>query len=316
MAGGASLGSRAIIGMFYERLALTSAPAWVAPLSFRVESNQASEDYKWLGMSPKLREWVEGRRVFGLRADGLTIRNKTFEATMEVAVDELRRDKTGQIEIRIAEMAQRTAQHDASLLSALLIDNPLCYDGQNFFDTDHVSADSGTQSNIVTADISDTGITPGGTATAPSPSMMANAIVAGVARVMGFKDDTGEPLNDGAMEFIAMFPTGLMGPGLAATSLGTLSLGESNLIPNNGGNFRIRPVINPRLTWTDSFALFRSDGVTKPFIVQEEEAVSVSAIAEGSEEEFRNNRHLYGVKRIANVGPGMWQHACKVVFQA
>ena len=30
-------------------------------------------------------------------------------------------------------------------------------------------------------------------------------------------------------------------------------------------------------------------------------------IAEGSEEEFKNDRHLYGIKAIRNVGYGYWQ---------
>jgi phage major head subunit gpT-like protein len=55
--------------------------------------------------------------------------------------------------------------------------------------------------------------------------------------------------------------------------------------------------------------MFRPDGRAKPFILQEELPVQVSAIAEGSEEEFKNNQHLYGVKAIRNVGFGLWQHA-------
>ena len=47
-----------------------------------------------------------------------------------------------------------------------------------------------------------------------------------------------------------------------------------------------------------------------------EEDVTVQSLAEGSEEEVKNNRHLYGVKKIANAGYGYWQHACQVVFQA
>jgi phage major head subunit gpT-like protein len=80
------------------------------------------------------------------------------------------------------------------------------------------------------------------------------------------------------------------------------------------GGFSIELAVNPRLTWTDKFALFRTDGDVKPLIRQEEEAVSMSAIAEGSEEEFKNNRHLYGVKAIRNVGLGYWQHAVLHTF--
>jgi len=37
-------------------------------------------------------------------------------------------------------------------------------------------------------------------------------------------------------------------------------------------------------------------------------------IAEGSEEEFRNNRHLYGLKKIGNVGYGLWSGAVLTTF--
>ena len=49
-------------------------------------------------------------------------------------------------------------------------------------------------------------------------------------------------------------------------------------------------------------------------ILQEEEGAKVEAVAEGSEEEFKNNRHLYGVRCIRNVGYGMWQHAARATL--
>ena len=50
-------------------------------------------------------------------------------------------------------------------------------------------------------------------------------------------------------------------------------------------------------------------GMNATFIRQEELPLQVDAIAEGSEEEFKNNQHLYGVKRICNAGYGYWQYA-------
>lgn len=316
MPGGASLGSRAIIGEFYATLGSAAVPAWVPRLAYRVESNQETEELKWLGMSPAMREWVNGRRVAGLRADGLRVTNKPFEATLEVSTDDLRRDKTGQILTRVRELATRARQHDTKLLSSIITSNPLCYDGQNFFDTDHVTADSGTQSNVVTFDLSDKGGANAGTPAAPSSTAMARAMADGVARIMGFKDDVGEPLNEGASAFVAMVPTSLMAPALAASNLAMLALGEANVIPNNS-LFSIVPVVNPRLdAWTDSFALFRADGEVKPLILQVEVDLEVQAVAEGSEEEFLNRRHLYGVSRSVAAAPGYWQHAAKVTFQA
>ena len=82
----------------------------------------------------------------------------------------------------------------------------------------------------------------------------------------------------------------------------------------NLGGFSYQIAINPRLTWTTKFALFRADGGVSPFIRQEEESLQISALAEGSEEEFKNDRHLYGIKAMRNVGFGYWQKACLVTF--
>ena len=49
-------------------------------------------------------------------------------------------------------------------------------------------------------------------------------------------------------------------------------------------------------------------------IRQEEEALKISALAENSEEEFKHDRHLYGIKTMRNVGYGYWQKACLVTF--
>ena len=47
-----------------------------------------------------------------------------------------------------------------------------------------------------------------------------------------------------------------------------------------------------------------------PFIRQQEMPVQVDAIAEGSELEFNEKKHHYGVSASRNVGYGYWQHAC------
>ncbi|BBK44129.1 hypothetical protein STVA_41490 [Allostella vacuolata] len=312
----AGLSSRAIIGEFYARLEAATGMSWITALSMLFQSDQGSEEYKWLGQAPVMREWVGGREAKGFRENGFTVPNKTFEATTVVSVDDLRRDKTGQVMLRIGEMAGRTVSHDAGLISTLIVNGGtgLCYDGQYFFDTDHAEGANGSQSNIVTWDISDGG--GGGTATAPTAKTMADAIVAGIARMLSFKDDVGEPLNEMAKDFVVMVPPSMMGPALAATGSAVIDSNQTNVIVAQK-EFRITPVVNPRLAaWTDKFALFRADGDVKPFIRQYEEDVTLQALAEGSEEEVKNNRHLYGVKKIANAAYGYWQHACQVGFQA
>lgn len=308
-----SLSSRAIIGEFYNTLQQDIGGLWVEPASNLFTSDQESETYKWLGMSPAMREWIGGRQAKGFRDNGITIANKTYEATLEVLMDEIRRDKTGQVMVRVRELAQRTNAHWAKLLTALIVagEAATCYDGQYFFDTDHAEGDSGSQSNDISNDIT--------TTTAPTAGEMESSILKSIQSILSFVDDQGEPMNENAREFLVMVPVPYMAA--AAAALGSQIIvdaastgGRTNNIVTLGniGGFSVRLAVNARLSWTTKFATFRTDGETKALIRQEEEGVTVSAVAEGSELEFNENKHRYGVKAIRNVGYGYWQRACLV----
>ena len=82
---------------FYQHLE-QGAANWVDLLSMYFNSDQPSEEYKWLGMSPAMRQWVGGRLAKGLREMGIVIPSQLpFEATLEVLVDEdaTRQDRPG-----------------------------------------------------------------------------------------------------------------------------------------------------------------------------------------------------------------------------
>ena len=80
--GASSLGSRAIIGSFYNKLQQDLGMGWIPDVSMLFQSNQESETYNWLGMAPVMREWIGGRQAKGFRENGITITNKTYESTM------------------------------------------------------------------------------------------------------------------------------------------------------------------------------------------------------------------------------------------
>ncbi len=308
------LGSRAIIGEFFAALDIDLGASYIPGVSNIFESDQESETYKWLGMVPQMREWIGGRNAKGFRENGQTITNKTFEATLEVLVDEIRRDKTGQVMARVRELAQRTNSHWAKLLSSLLItgESAVCYDGQFYFDTDHAEGESGTQSNDIGASA--------GTPTSPTSGQMETAILASIEQILGFVDNEGEPMNENARSFLIMVPVSYMNAAAGAIGSDIIidsSTSRSNNIRTLGsmGGFNVELAVNARLSaWTTKFATFRTDAETKALIRQEEEEVSISAIAEGSELEFKENKHQYGVKAIRNVGFGLWQRACLTTF--
>ena len=314
------LSSRAIIAMILEELEIALDKSWPFRIGMEFQSTQASEEYKWLGTSPMMREWISGRLAKSLRENGITIKNKEFEATLEVFVPDLRRDKTGQIKVRIGEMADRTNQHWASLLSTLIKNggSSVCYDGQYFFDSDHSEGDSGTLSNLLTA--TDYGALNVATAADPTADELAKVILKLMQHVYSFKDDRGEPSNENARQFLVMVPVNMMAAAVQATSVNLLSTG-SGAIDNpllktslEGQKIEVQPIVNPRLTTTTELYLFRADGRAKPFIRQIETPIEVSALAEGSETEFKENKHLYGLKASRNAGLGLWQQAIKATL--
>ncbi|NBV07426.1 MAG: hypothetical protein EBS06_09385, partial [Proteobacteria bacterium] len=207
------LSSRAIIGLYYKRLEQKTGMDWIEAISNYFTSDQESETYKWLGQSPVMREWVGGRQSKGFLTNGLTIENKHFEGTLEFNVKDLRRDKTGQIKVRINEFADRTNTHWAQLLSKLInnAESTVCYDGQYFFDTDHAEGKSGAQSNKIQVDLTEFAdqIDGGkvGVVTSPSEAAFRLAALKGIQQILSFKDDQGEPMNENATNFLIVVPT-------------------------------------------------------------------------------------------------------------
>lgn len=301
------LTSRAIIGSIYNRLTLGDQ-SWIDRYTMKMGSNQAIENYAWLGMVPQMREWIGGRQPKTVRENVFSVANKPYESTLEIMTSDLRRDQSGQIMVRIGELARRVLSFPASLLSTLMIagESTVCYDGQFFFDTDHAEGSSGSQNN----DLSHAAAT----GTSPTVPEMRDAIMEAVAAILGFKDDQGEPMNEGARAFEVMVPTLFFPVAAAAITLPVIDSGVSNIIPALP-DFSIKPVVNSRLSaWTDKMMVYRTDAETKPFILQEEVPLFVDAVAEGSELEFTDKKHWYGVQWEGAVAYGFWQHACLMTF--
>jgi len=318
MSGIALTTSRAIIGEFYARLSQNVGAEWVPAISMLVPSNQETENYKWLGMSPAMRQWIGGRHAKGFKDQGLSITNLEYEATLEVLTRELRRDKTGQIMTRVRELADRANAHWASLLTTLIVAgvSATCYDTTYFFDTVHKdpgAPNQTSQDNDLSLDISGVSASVHGLdKDNPSAEEMRTCILKAITAIMGFLDDQGEPMNENANSFLVMTPMALYPAALAACTLPIIAGGEQNIL--NRAGFQLTPVANARLTDTDTFYVFRTDGQVKPLIRQEEVPITIEAIAEGSELEFNEHKHHYGVWASRAVGYGYWQQACIVTM--
>lgn len=320
------LSSRAVTGVYFAHLEQPSQDNWGSLVSDLHLSNQADEIYAFLGAPAPMREWIGGRKAKGLMQSSFNLRNKRYEATLEIRREDLKRDKTGQIMLRVQEFANSSARHWLALLSELIAsgETQRCYDGQFFFSAAHQERDSGVQSNSVTIDIS--AVTPDGplaffgTPTNPSQYEARAAIFKGMQSIWGFKDDHGEVLNERARQFLVLVPPCLYGSmnvavqamnEMAAQSAITAADANASGIPA-GPAFEVMLGINSRLSWTDKIAVFRTDTPTKALIRQSEQDIRLLAKAEGSEFEFENDSWQFGIDASRNVGFGMWQRACLV----
>lgn len=312
-----ALSSRAVVGMYYERLAAQTGMAWVDAVSNDFGSDQEGETYAFLGASPAMREWIGGRQAKGLRANSFFVRNKHYEATLEVRLTDLRRDKTGQLIVRIDEFIDRGRTHWASLLSTLILagESTVGYDGEYFFDTDHAEGNSGTQSNDIDVDISALAATLHGSTTAPSVEEMQQAILKAISQMSSFVDDQGEPINEGASRFVVIVPLSFYMTALAAVSMPTTVNLSNNFNPNLLANLQISVVPNPRLSsWTTKFVVIRADGPLKPFIRQSEQDIDVKVKDEDSDYAFDNDAIQIGIDAWRNVAYGFWQRAVLVTL--
>jgi len=305
--------------MLQRALTVNTGPAWIDAVSNFFTSDQASEEYAWLTNTPAMREWVGGRNAKGFTENNLTIANKHYETTLEVLLKDLRRDKIDALQMRINEMGRRAGTHWASLLSTLIINGAAttCYDGQYFFDTDHNEGDSGDQSNDISVDISAYPVATAGSVTLPAVAEFQYAIAKAIEAIVGFVDDQGEPMNEDASQFLVMVPHAYMNVALQAVATPVQVAETQTALQAIKQAFGISAIANPRLsTLADSyqFAVFRTDSFLKSFIRQQETTISYKEKAEGSDYEFDNDAHQYGIDVWRNVGYGFWQNSCLVTL--
>lgn len=288
---------------FFDRLENTKT--YYQDLSTRIASTTDAETYRWLGTVPKMREWGTGRLAKGLRAESYSVENLKYESTIEVDRDEIADDQTGQIRIRVGELAQRAGTHKDYLLSQLLIDGAsnacLAYDGQPFFSETHVSGHSGAQGNDLT-------FAAAAQSNEPTTEEFKGALKQAIAQMLGFKDDQGEPLPMTAGGLVCVVPPTMLFTALEAVNATVINQ-TSNVLEGAA-----RVIALPWLTTVTTWYLLKTDGVVRPFIFQDREPVEFGALTENSEEGFRREKLLFGVRARYRMAYGYWHYAVRTVF--
>ncbi|MCA9252839.1 MAG: Mu-like prophage major head subunit gpT family protein [Phycisphaerae bacterium] len=275
-------------------------------LSTRIVSNGHTEIYRWLGSVPQMREWGTGRVARGLRPESYSIENLKYESTLEVDRDELSDDQTGQIRVRIGELAERAATHKDYLIAQLLENGDQSgfhsYDGVSFFGSSHVSGASGTQDNTATASAS--------LPNRPTASEFRDSLAEGITRMMSFKDDQGHPMAIAADGMYCVVPPTMYFAALEAVH-SSVTASSDNVLHGAA-----RVVAFPWLTDQASWYLLKNNGVVRPFIFQDREPIEFNSLSESSDDVFKREKLLFGVRARYRMAYGYWQFAVKSTFQA
>ena len=273
----------------------SATPVW-PKIATKTTSTGASEDYGWLGNVPGIREMNGERMPKGLATYDYVIKNKEFEGTVEVRQTDIDDNKIATKDALVTALGARAAMFPDQLVFNLIKANGICYDGQNFFDTDHAEGLSGTQSN----DLTGTGM--------DEASYNAAKIALG-----SFLDDQGEVMYPEIGKPLVLVPLTLE-PAAKKLFASTTTNGGANTLADDAD-----VLASARLTNVKQYYVLNVSQGLLPFIYQEREFVPMeydggTATQEGSHERFMRRRLLFGPYIRANAGYADWRTAVRVTF--
>jgi phage major head subunit gpT-like protein len=288
--------SRSMIrGEFYPAFESRVDAYGLADLVERTQSAVETETYRFVSGVPRMRKHTGQMALEPFRTYKIDVRNEEYRAEVMIPTKDIRRDQTGHIQRRINELAMSAAEHPVALIDDLLSAGDtstygLAYDGQTFFDTDHVVGESGTINNaIAAAQVASLNIA---TPAQPTAEEASKFLLDCIAYMMGWKDDKGRPINVNVNStWLVHCPPTMFGGMMAGVANANLAGGATNPLKQ----FNIRVVPNAGVDWTTEFAIFNVGKSTKPFILQEEAPVTISTLDQDNAAQFVEEHSAVGV---------------------
>ena len=272
-------------------------------------SDGESENYAWLGAMPNVRKWV-GPRVFKeLRGFDFSLRNETWESSLLFNLDKYNDGKAAGFGMQTRDLASKAVKHPNKLWFETVNENRPCFDGQDFFDTDHAAGDSGNQANVIDFEVVDP--------TNPTPAEMRDAFHAGLIQLLGFRDDTGEPfveLDGQPLGDLSVLCPLVLYPQTNAAFASTLIVTDGAA----GSNIVLeKPTVVPSVRVGSGYTggddthidlMYTGDEI-KPYIFQQREALRFDL--KGAEDIEFNELKAMTKSRYA-CGPFAWWFACRI----
>jgi phage major head subunit gpT-like protein len=271
-----------------------------------VPSDGADEEYGMLGRMPGIREWVGDRNFKSLRAAKFTIANRKWESSVAIEKDDIDDDRMGLYGPILEGLGQEAAHHPDELTLEVLVngESEACFDGQTFFDTDHLWGDSGSQSNDLTYNASDH--------TAVTEDEFRDAYHAARTAMLNFKSDQGKsfirPTIRPLPNLLLLVPTALEKVANMAINKQLVDAGETNIVLDKP---RIMTLPTSYLSSGVKFYLLNLGQSLKPFVFQARKPLS-RQMKGLDDHEFKDVKFMCDARY--NVGYLAWWNAVLTTF--
>lgn len=254
-----------------------------------VPSETRETTYAWMGQIPNMREWVGSREVQNLIAHEYTIKNRTFELTIKVSVNDIADDQYSIYTPLISEMGLSAKKHPDFLTFDLLGKGfaEKCYDGVSFFSEKHPADKDGksVQSNM------------------GNKRLTAQSYAEARSQMMTVKGESNKSLNI-VPDLLVVAP---QNEAVARELLFADMIAGSTNINKNTCDLLVVPELSD---YADQWYLFCTKRYIKPFVFQEREKPKlVCKNRENDDNVFFDDEIIYGIKARYNVGFGLWQLA-------
>src|SRR4051812_37317134 len=116
----ALLDNNNLIGIFDRLYEQEIAGNWAPQIGNLVGSDKASETYGWLGAAPSLEELKGDMTEEQFNKFSYTLKNVEYAKAVKIAERDMRRDKLGQIQMRLGDLANKANDHWNKLVSLLI----------------------------------------------------------------------------------------------------------------------------------------------------------------------------------------------------
>lgn len=271
-------------------------PAFWTDVTTVVPSDKDTESYGWLGAVPGMQEFIDERQIKDLATYSYAIKNKTWESTIAVDRTALEDDLTGQLAMRVRQMAEAAKTHLDVIIFGLLASGftALCYDGAAMF-ASHTSGKPGatfTQDNHGT------------------DALGVGGLQSAITVMQRFMDDAARPMG--------IQPDTLVVPPELAWTAWTLMnsafypdpvVASNQQLGANPLRGMLKVVSCPYLTNHDNWFLLDTKRVIKAVILQMRKDFEFDALEMNTETGFLRDKYYYGVRARYNVGFGEWRCA-------